>query len=226
MVTIRLNYSYICDGFLIYEKFVITAAHCLLGINAISLHAVLGQHNVNYINYQDVFSVESIAIHELFDYETILNDIAILKLSKPALFSERISAICLPTSADGEVNDKRGIVAGWGRIDNDTSDILALTLQEAVLEVKNGNFPCNNTDEYDPARIYCAIAIENANACNGDSGSPLFFNQNGSWYAYGIVSYVTVYENNSLTTCVPSDPSYFTKLPFYMDWIAWKVNVM
>ena len=124
---------------------------------------------------------------------------------------------------------KRAVLAGWGRIDKDTSDILATVLQEAILEVENGHYPCSIRD-YDPNLIYCAvdpIAAEDANACNGDSGSPLFIQVDNRWYAYGITSYITgKTEANDQTICLPNDPSYYTKIPLFIDWIAWKVNIL
>jgi secreted trypsin-like serine protease len=228
MATIRLNFTFICDGFLIYDKFIITAAHCIDGLNADQLHVVLGQHEINRIKTDDLYWVESLAIHENFDRINFINDIGIIKLSDPVAFSDQISTLCISQTNPNEIYGQFGVIAGWGRIDNDTSNVLALTLQESLLEINNNYFPCNQT-KYDPDLVYCAIdpiINENSNACAGDSGSPLFLKIDNTWFAYGVASYVTVVEINKQIKCVPSDPSYFTKLALYLDWITIKVNEM
>jgi secreted trypsin-like serine protease len=223
--------SHFCDGFLIYDQFVLTAAHCLDDKLPNSIAVVVGSHELDYYDYNQEFFVEQVAIHEMYDSVNILYDIGIIKLTEKVTFSDTISPICLPESANdaNKIYGERVVLAGWGRIDKDTSNILAVSLQEAVLQIKNGEYPCYERD-YDSDIIYCAIdpiPDENSNACNGDSGSPLFVKINNRWYAYGITSYITgVNADNNEVICLPSDPSFYTKIPLYLNWIAWKINLL
>jgi secreted trypsin-like serine protease len=57
-----------------------------------------------------------------------------------------------------------------------------------------------------------------ANVCPGDSGSPFVYQTDGKWYAYGVVSFVEV-NFLSAPVCDPSQPSYFTRVPIFFDWI-------
>lgn len=234
MVSIRTRYfsSHFCDGFLIYEQFVLTAAHCLEGKSADEIIVVVGLHDVNDYSNDQIYLVDSIAINEIFDSKRILNDIGIIKLRKPVELSENVGLICLPdlTTDPNHIYNNLAVLAGWGRIDTDGSNILATTLQETVLKVFSASeYPCDNQD-YNPNIIYCvadAQRNEYSNACSGDSGSPLFVQVNGKWYVYGITSYINGVDNgNGVVICVSSEPSYFTKVPLYLKWIAQKVTTM
>lgn len=50
--------------------------------------------------------------------------------------------------------------------------------------------------------------------CFGDSGGPLMFNdKNGKWYIYGLTSY-------TVGSCMNKYPTFFTKVPSFLDWIG------
>lgn len=96
---------------------------------------------------------------------------------------------------------------------------LAQSLQQAVLRIKNGNTICG---ESEVSKNYCAIGVNmNANACYGDSGSPLMF-WDQRWYVFGLTSFIL--SDNS--TCVTGLPSYYTVVPSYLSWIGNVVTAM
>lgn len=223
--------SHFCDGFLIYEQFVITAAHCLEDKHKSTIRVVVGLHELQSFESSQIQYVEEMASHEMYDSVNILYDIGIIKLRNPVKLSDTVSTICLPNSVDdaNSVYGMYAILAGWGRIDKGTKDVLATELQEAILKIKNGELPCSSR-EYDPRTVYCAIdtnKTEDANACNGDSGGPLFIKLSDTWYAYGITSYITGKSGkNDATICLSDHPSYYTKIPLYLNWIAWKMSTL
>lgn len=101
---------------------------------------------------------------------------------------------------------------------------LSTKLQKVKLKVINGENLCSVSSSYDSSKMYCAIDVDTerrANSCFGDSGGPLSYYSNGTWYIYGIASFLIVFENGK---CDPSYPSYYTQVPKYLDWIYLKIK--
>jgi steroid 5-alpha reductase family enzyme len=49
---------------------------------------------------------------------------------------------------------------------------------------------------------------------------------NGRWFIYGLVSYVTIETNSKREKrCLPKYPSYSTKISAYYPWIQSKINI-
>ena len=65
-----------------------------------------GAHNINEptFNEEKIFA-ERVFIHEEFDYSTVQNDIAIIRLARPVKFSDTINAICLPGPEANKANE-------------------------------------------------------------------------------------------------------------------------
>lgn len=59
-----------------------------------------------------VLSISQIVVHEDWNESDGRNDIALIKTSRPIIFSDRVNSICIPDS-DLDVTDKV-MVAGWG----------------------------------------------------------------------------------------------------------------
>lgn len=80
----------------------------------------------------------------------------------------------------------------------------------------DGNSECSRLN-YDPNKNYCCKdSNENRNSviCFGDSGGPLmFYDKNGKWYIYGLTSY-------TVGSCMNKYPTFFTKVPSFLDWIG------
>lgn len=88
---------------------------------------------------------------------------------------------------------------------------------QATLKVLNRNTDWSRC--YGPDFTnYCAKDVSEtkpSNICFGDSGGPMMFFKDGKYYLYGITSYM-FYNSNG---CVPEEPSYYTQIPNYLDWI-------
>lgn len=163
------------------------------------------------------FAVEEIIVHEDFLPEEMSflqreNDIALLRLSGNARYSEFVAPICLPSdSFPGTSADKKLIVAGWGR---------TLVSKRSPIKLKV-SVPTYDFDMckqvYGKRNIHlvesqmCAGGNYAQDSCNGDSGGPLMSRENSAWIAEGIVSFGL--------GCGVERPAVYTRVQSFLPWI-------
>merc|ERR1712154_582150 len=165
--------------------------------------------------YQDI-KVAEVIIHP--DYGLTLhrlaeNDIMLVKLSRPAVYSNFVQPVCLPSPSLDQFGEagvsKFGnnlpTVVGWGRTSNRgvrpvssaPTDIQQKLKMPAVdhtdclarwSNVLNLNI--NLTGELSPSLHLCAGGEEGKDSCNGDSGGPLMARRSklSPWQLVGVVS--------------------------------------
>lgn len=116
MVSLRQNKRHFCGAALISERWVISAAHCVLNeqANASSVEIVVEPYQYNHggVPYQ----AEQIIIHEDFDVDLALNDISLLQTATPIQFGENIRPI--PISNEWIEPGQDGVFAGFGATGN------------------------------------------------------------------------------------------------------------
>jgi len=70
---------------------------------------------------QDI-AIKKVLIHEDYNEVTLHNDIALLVLEKPAVFTERVHPVSLPTvRSTTKLEGQLAFVAGWGSTKESTS---------------------------------------------------------------------------------------------------------
>ncbi|KAL0860394.1 hypothetical protein ABMA27_009788 [Loxostege sticticalis] len=196
-----------CGGTLVANDIVITAAHCISGSDPSNYQVRAGSS----FSERDgiVYPVGEILAHPDFSFSRMDNDIAVVWLSKPVTFSDRIAAIDM-TSAEEEVQDGEITqVTGWGNIREGGG--FPTILQRVEVPIVNSQ-ACGKA--YEPlytitSRMLCAGVPEGGkDACQGDSGGPLVHNGKLA----GVVSW-------GLGCARPDYPGVYAKVSALRRWV-------
>lgn len=96
-MSLKYRKAHYCGGSIINDQWIVTAAHCVQK-KAQSLFTVeAGQLNRNLVSgNEQIVNVEKIISHERYNGKSIINDIALLKLSSKLKLNNVVSPISLP----------------------------------------------------------------------------------------------------------------------------------
>lgn len=137
-------------------------------------------------SYQD-FNISQIFKHPNYTYPVNYNDIALLKLDKPAIFDEFVQPACLHVEKQFNSSSNAFVVAGWGNTDfvSDKNTFL----RKAIVDV----FPyddCKERFSNDSKKLPRGI-VEDLHIC---AGSEVHVNNTCQvfWFLY-LFSFVLYY---------------------------------
>ncbi|RYZ69922.1 MAG: serine protease [Proteobacteria bacterium] len=186
VVSIQLNGGHFCGGTLIGKNEVLTAAHCFASYSADTLknkvEIVIGTPIMVTRSGAEVFKVSKYRIHPKYKSGQNQYDIAILTLNG----NSKVTPTPFNTKSDFPAIGATTYVVGWGYTKE--GGFTSASLKYAPLKIVS-NRDCSNAYG---SQIYdgniCAYA-EATDACQSDSGGPLFSYDGKKMTLVGVVSY-------------------------------------
>ena len=185
------NFVYVapyCNGTLIAEDVVMTAAHCvdvapaassdfsLLNANRLLIY-VGDQPDEDLLSH--LYWVDEIKIHPLFDRVGMMYDIALIRLLTPVTEVEPVPYLTEALGfSDSDIGEDLNIV-GFGTT---AVGIYGVKLQ---IDVSLAGFGCAvpGCAGVDSPTTQISYSQSAGGPCSGDSGGPAFIEREGTWYA-------------------------------------------
>ncbi|KAJ8719649.1 hypothetical protein PYW08_011824 [Mythimna loreyi] len=214
VIQVLVIFQSVCGASLISHNRLVTAAHCNGDgvMTANSFTVVLGSNTLFSGGTRIV--THDIVIHPQWNWATIHNDIAILRISSVS-FTNVIQPIALPSG--NELNNlfvgQSALASGYGLTVDGGSISPLQSLSSVTLPVIT-NQECAAV--YGPAVVATTICTSGAGGqgtCSGDSGGPLVVTSNNKRILVGVVSF------GAAAGCSIGLPAAYARVTSYNSWI-------
>lgn len=227
--THRGKFEMSCGCALVHYRWVVTAAHCIVGIpRRLTVHGVRfnewdtgKKSNCTIINdvklCRAIYEVEGQFAHPSYSmYDpNMRHDIALLKTRTHVEINDYVIPICLPFSESIQelrIENENFIVTGWGQTDKDTPG-----KQRHVSLIGKNRTICDIAFRQQMIELsydqLCIGGEAGQDSCRGDSGGPLMYESGLITYVVGVVSF------GALNCGTENHPGVYTKVADYLDWI-------
>uniref|UniRef100_A0A182T345 Peptidase S1 domain-containing protein n=1 Tax=Anopheles maculatus TaxID=74869 RepID=A0A182T345_9DIPT len=201
-----------CGGSLVSVNYVLTAANCFTSPGATTV--LLGASNMTDV--EDIVMASDVILHQAFVPSQNLNDIALVRLSRPANITNYVRLARLPNwrQADSLFVSQLAYVSGWGALGQNSPEILPLNNLHRVNGSVITNTACSLQYLGGIAESHVCVSTSNGSPCLGDQGGPLTVNDaDGGQTVIGVFSFLSV------LGCDIDRPAVYTRLTPFLAWI-------
>ncbi|XP_054642949.1 granzyme B-like [Dunckerocampus dactyliophorus] len=207
MASLQIQGAHWCGGILIREDFVLTAAHCKIDHQPMTV--VLGAHDIT----KKEKSQQHIQVAQFHPHPNFVGeysyDIMLLKLKHTAKLNRYVKVIELPKKNGKIPANIRCTVAGWGQTakQSSTSPVLKETTEKIQF-----SFECKFIwkQYFRSDHMTCTRPDKWGGVCQGDSGGPLICNTKPE----GITAFT---EKDNCSN--PKNPHVFIRIHPFLPWI-------
>ncbi|XP_053956323.1 trypsin-2 [Anastrepha ludens] len=231
MVSLTRRGGHFCGASILNEQWLVTAGHCVCnGLNKIfqtsQIQGVIGLHSISqYINGNSAekstpirINFKNIVPHPKYECTNVKNDIALLQLDAPLVFTERVKPICVTVENPlMEYENQLATVSGWGWTnENQEEGHKADVLKKVAVKIWNNN-SCEKSYKLNgkpnslisDTQLCAGYKNGGADSCWADSGGPLIMKNQ---ILVGIVS-------TGIGCARPGLPGIYTRVSKYVNWI-------
>ncbi|XP_017480737.1 PREDICTED: transmembrane protease serine 9 [Rhagoletis zephyria] len=231
MVSLTRRGGHFCGASILNEQWLVTAGHCVCnGLNKIfqisQIQGVIGLHSISqYLSGNTAeksapirINFKSIIPHPKYECTNVKNDIALLQLDTPMVFTERVKPICVSVeSPHKEYENQLATVSGWGWTnENQEEGPKADVLKKVAVKIWNNN-SCEKSYKLhgksnsliSDTQLCAGLKNGGADSCWADSGGPLIMKDQ---ILVGIVS-------TGIGCARPGLPGIYTRVSKYVSWI-------
>jgi len=209
-------YNQFCAGSIVGERWILTAAHCTEDKDTSDFYIIAGVLDISETDNGQFRNIKRIYDHPHYNKLTVKNDISLLELETPLNLKESVAVIDIANEGDPLEDGQNYNIAGWGALADSffSPHPNHLQLLEGVPHYNFGE--CKSKLKVWRRRQICAGAILGEDACDGDSGGPLWMKVNSTPLLYGITSWGK--------GCGTGSPGVYTKVSFYRKWMERKMK--